>query len=190
MKVKDESKRLAIIAQTIDLVFEKGFAGVKMAELARRVGVSVSTIYVYYPNKEQLIVAVYEELISVQTSRSGQGITKDLPFKLKLKSLWLYWVNFSINHEKEMSYLHQIKQSPYYNLVPSEVIEVGYSVGFELFNLGKTEGLLKKHNNQIIMAVFGSMIMATTKLIQNKTIKLTTKDSDMMFALLWDAIKS
>ena len=53
MKLKDEAKRQAIIEKTVDIVFEKGFAGIKMADLARKVGVSPSTLYVYYKNKER-----------------------------------------------------------------------------------------------------------------------------------------
>ena len=190
MKVKDPLKQQAIIEKTIDLVFEKGFAGVKMADLAKRVGISVSTLYVYHKNKEELIVSVYKELISIQTKQSEKNIPKDLPYKLKLKSLWLYWIDFSINHGKEMSYLNQIKQSPYYNLVPTEVKEIGYSVGFELFDLGKKEGLLKDVENHIIVTIFGTLLVATVKLILDKKLQLNEKDSDLMFSFLWDSIKS
>ncbi len=190
MKVKDLLKQQAIIEKTIDIVFEKGFAGVKMADLAKRVGVSVSTLYVYYKNKEELIVSVYQELISFQTKQSEKNITRELPFKLKLKSLWLHWVNFSLNHRKQMSYLFQIKQSPYYDLVPKEVKEIGYSVGFELFDLGKKEGLLKDIDNQIIMTVFGTLLSSTVKLVEKRELDLNEKDSDLMFSMLWDAIKS
>ena len=56
MKLKDTAKKEAIVAETIDIVFRKGFSGIKMAELARLVGVSPSTLYVYYKSKEDLIV--------------------------------------------------------------------------------------------------------------------------------------
>ena len=99
MRVKDETKQLAIVENTLDVVFKRGFAGIKMADLANRVGLSVSTLYVYYRNKEDLIVSIAIGLIERETQRSEQEITEDLPYKLKLKMLWLFWINFSINKE-------------------------------------------------------------------------------------------
>ncbi|MGB5820994.1 MAG: TetR/AcrR family transcriptional regulator [Saonia sp.] len=190
MRVKDETKRLAIVENTLDIVFERGFAGVKMSTLAKKVGISVSTLYVYYKNKEDLIVSIATELIERQTKRSAQDITEDLPYKLKLKAMWLYWINFSINHGKEMNFIHQVKQSPYYDKVPESVKETKSRLGIELFELGKKEGLIRNVNNEILASVMGAILFETVNLINNKKLKLNKKDMDLMFSFAWNAIKS
>ncbi len=190
MKLKDESKRMAIVSKTIDIVFDKGFAGVKMAELARLVGVSPSTLYVYYKNKEDLIVSIAIALIKDVSSNSTNEVKEELPFKLKLKAVWYYWLDFSINHSKEMSFLQQVKQSPYYSLVPSEIKDEKAQMANSLLDLGKKEGLIKDVDNDILSAVIGSMLSETCKMILNKKLKLNKSDNDMMFSMLWDAIKS
>lgn len=190
MRTKDETKRLAIVENTLDIVFEKGFAGIKMAGLAKDVGISPSTLYVYYKSKEELIISVFKELIKNKTVQSEKDIAKDLPFKLKLKTLWLYWVNVSINQSKEMSYINQIKQSPYYDLVPNDVKDIGYSVGFELFDLGKREGLIKNVDNVILVSIMSALLIQTVTMITNKKMTLNKKNSDLMFSFLWDAIKA
>ena len=190
MKLKDESKRKAIVSKTIDIVFEKGFAGVKMAELARLVGVSPSTLYVYYKNKEDLIVSIATDLIKTVSNNSNNEIKETLPFKLKLKAVWLYWLDFSINHSKEMSFLQQVKQSPYYSLVPTEIKDEKAQMANSLLDHGKNEGLIKDIDNDVLSAVIGSMMGETCKLILSKKIELKQADNDMMFSLLWDAIKS
>jgi len=189
VRIKDETKRLAIVENTLDIVFEKGFAGIKMAGLAKDVGISPSTLYVYYKSKEELIISVFKELIKNKTVQSEKDIDKDLPYKLKLKTLWLYWINVSINQSKEMSYIHQIKQSPYYDLVPDDVKDIGYSVGFELFDLGKKEGLIKNVDNEILATIMSALLMQTVTLITNKKMTLNKKNSDLMFSFLWDAMK-
>jgi len=190
MKLKDETKRISIVAETIDIVFDKGFAGVKMAELARKVGVSPSTLYVYYKNKEDLIVSIATEIIKNVSQSSNKEVKDGLPYKLKLRSVWFYWLDFGINHSKEMSFLHQVKQSPYYKLIPSEIKDAKAQMANSLLDLGKKEGLIKNVDNEILSAVIGSMMSETIKLILSNKLKLDKKDNDLMFSLMWDAIKS
>ncbi|SMG23848.1 TetR/AcrR family transcriptional regulator [Arenibacter troitsensis] len=190
VRVKDETKQLAIVENTLDVVFERGFAGIKMADLANRVGLSVSTLYVYYRNKEDLIVSIATELIERETTRSEQEITEDLPYKLKLKMLWLFWINFSINHKREMSFLEQLKKSPYYEKVPLSVKETKSKMAMNLIELGKLEGLLKNVDNNIIMGIIAALMGETVKLIMDGKMELNQKNIDLMFSMVWDAIKS
>ncbi|WP_299436648.1 TetR/AcrR family transcriptional regulator [uncultured Aquimarina sp.] len=190
MRVKDETKRLAIIENTLDIVFDKGFAGVKMSTLAKRVGISVSTLYVYYESKEDLIVSIATELIARQTKNSVKDITEDLPFKLKMKTMWLYWIHFSINHSKEMHFITQVKKSPYYDKIPAVIKETKNRLGIDLFELGKKEGLIRDINNEILASIIGAILLETVNLIITKKIKLNEEDTDVMFSFAWNAIKS
>lgn len=189
MKLKDGAKKEAIVEKTLDIVYQKGFSGVKMAELARLVGISPSTLYVYYKSKEDLIVSICSELINKGSENSEREIQKDLPYKLKLKTLWLFWVSFSINNAKEMSFLMQVKQSPYYDKLSDAVKENKYKLGFELIDLGKKEALIKNLDSEIIAAIMTAILSETVKLIINKTIKFDEEDLNMMFLTFWDAIK-
>lgn len=190
MKLKDASKKAAIKAKTIDIVYDKGFAGIKMANLAEMVGVSPSTLYVYYKNKEDLIVSVATDLIHSISQESNNEVKESLPFKLKLKTVWFYWLNFSVNKSREMSFLQQLKQSPYYQLVPAETKDAKMHLANSLLDLGKKEGLIKDVDNEVLGAVIGSLLSETSKLILNKKLALKKNDNDLMFSILWDAIKS
>ncbi len=190
MRVKDETKQLAIVASTLDVVFEKGFAGIKMADLAKRVGLSVSTLYVYYKNKEDLIISIAVDLIERETKRSEKEVAEALPYKLKLKTVWLFWVNFSINHRKEMSFLEQLKKSPYYDKLPKLVKDTKSKLSTSLIDQGKKEGLLKNIDNDILMAIMGAVMGETAKLIIHDKMELNQKNTDLMFSMVWDAIKS
>ncbi|MDR1409712.1 MAG: TetR/AcrR family transcriptional regulator [Oscillospiraceae bacterium] len=52
MRVKDFSKKDAIFEATINLLNEIGFANISMSKIGKAAGVSSSTIYVYFENKE------------------------------------------------------------------------------------------------------------------------------------------
>ena len=51
---KDEAKN-KIIAAAIEAAGEKGFSKVKMGDVAKRLGISRSTLYIYFKDKEELI---------------------------------------------------------------------------------------------------------------------------------------
>ncbi len=190
MKVKDEHKRTRIIEKSIDIVYTSGIAGVKMAQLAKMVGISPSTLYVYFKSKEELLSSIYSELVSQDLDPSPIRDEIDLPFKLKLKKLWLQWVNFAINNAKEMNFLTQYKQSPYYHKLPEDVRDKSKQLAKELINDGIQQGLIKDLDFAVLTAVMVGMMHQTVQLVLNKQIDFNQENADLMFSLTWDAIKS
>ncbi|NER12458.1 TetR family transcriptional regulator [Leptobacterium flavescens] len=190
MRVKDENKRKDIIKHTLDIVYEKGIAGVKMASLARKVGLSPATLYIYFKNKEDLILSIFSELIGEQADLSLGQLNTELPYKLKLKKIWLQWLNFSINNFKEKAFIDQVKQSPYCEEMTVKGDLKLHDIGTLLFQEGKEQGLLKEVDNSILKAIMTAMLNESVVLILNKQMELNEENADTMFSMLWDAIKS
>ncbi|MEH6681350.1 MAG: TetR/AcrR family transcriptional regulator [Sediminicola sp.] len=189
MKPKDDEKKAAIHQETLNLVYEKGIAGIKMAELARKVGISPSTLYVYHKNKEELILDLFTEILQDHTVAFRKQLAGDLPFMLKLKKVWLEMLHMSINNVKEMNFIRQVKQSPYFDKVPAKIKEDKIKMSQELLDMGKQQLLIKDLPNNILESVAESNIMQTLTMVLNKQLTLSEKDMDMMFSFLWDAIK-
>jgi AcrR family transcriptional regulator len=64
MKISQEQKtenRRNLIRAAVDLVIEKGGGAITMREVARRAGVGDATIYNYFPTKESIFFAYYED---------------------------------------------------------------------------------------------------------------------------------
>lgn len=190
MKQKDQEKETAIYAETLNIVFKKGIAGIKMADLAKRVGISPSTLYVYHKNKEELIVSLFADLLKGHTSKFRGHLEADLPYKLKLKKIWLQWLQFSLDNHKEMNFMKQFKRSPYMDKVPDAVKADKQRMSEGLLNEGKAQLIIKNIPNHILAGVIESNMMQTMTMIMEKQMSLNDKDTDMMFSLLWDAIKA
>lgn len=62
MRNKDELKQEAIIQATIKLVNKIGFVSSSVAKISKEANVSPATIYIYYKNKEDLLVSTYVEI--------------------------------------------------------------------------------------------------------------------------------
>jgi len=64
MQVLKDEIRQWILSEALMLFLEKGYEKASMRELAQRVGTSVSNIYHYYANKEDLFRAIAEPIAS------------------------------------------------------------------------------------------------------------------------------
>ena len=190
MRVKDESKRLSILENTVDIVYEKGFAGLNMAGLAKRVGISVSTLYVYYKSKEELVYGIQRELVEKLSGLSRDAIKPDLPYKLKLKSLWLFWIKLMVSNNREFSFLSQLKQSPYNDVCKAEIRQINRAVAFELFDMGKREGLIKELDNEALGAIMEALMLKTVMLISEGKVNLNEREMNTWFSFFWDAVKN
>ncbi|MEM9930514.1 MAG: helix-turn-helix domain-containing protein, partial [Bacteroidota bacterium] len=73
MRLKDEQKLLAIIQATLELTHEKGLAGIKMTELARRAGIATGSLYTYFTDKQDLLLSVNREV-----RQRGAGLLRPL----------------------------------------------------------------------------------------------------------------
>lgn len=64
MKISQEEQkktRRKLIVAAVDVITEKGFKAATMRQIARVGGVSDATIYNYFPSKEKILVAYFEE---------------------------------------------------------------------------------------------------------------------------------
>jgi len=64
-----------LIAAALDVFVERGYAAAKLAEVARRAGVTKGTIYLYFESKEALFKAVVRETI-VPVIAQGEALAR------------------------------------------------------------------------------------------------------------------
>ena len=55
-----EKRRIEILEATCDVVIERGFAGTRIADVAKRLGVSNSLIHYHFASKEELLASAFE----------------------------------------------------------------------------------------------------------------------------------
>src|ERR1700753_1013090 len=73
-----------IVDEAIKFFAEQGFGG-QTRELAKRMGVTHSVIYRYFPSKEALIERVYEEVYLSRWSPTWRGLIVDRTLTLQAR---------------------------------------------------------------------------------------------------------
>ena len=100
--MKDENKHQKILQAAVKVFSEKGFYNSRVSEIAKEANVADGTIYLYFKNKDDILISLFEE----KFGRFVKDMRKEL--------------------EKEKDVLQKIKssRSPIYPLSPSSSISV------------------------------------------------------------------
>jgi TetR/AcrR family fatty acid metabolism transcriptional regulator len=68
------NKRTLITNAAVDVFAEKGFHQARIADIAKRAGVADGTIYLYFKNKEDLLLSVFEEKMDYLLTELGASL--------------------------------------------------------------------------------------------------------------------
>jgi len=60
LKSKDD-KRVRILSAAVKVFAQKGFYNAKVADVAKNAGVADGTIYLYFKNKDDILISIFEE---------------------------------------------------------------------------------------------------------------------------------
>lgn len=69
---RKEARPGEIVSAALDLFVERGYKATRLEDVARRAGVSKGTLYLYFPNKEELFKAVVREALVPNLERAEQ----------------------------------------------------------------------------------------------------------------------
>jgi TetR/AcrR family fatty acid metabolism transcriptional regulator len=76
-RAKKPDKRALITEAATEVFAEKGFHQARISDIASRAGIADGTIYLYFKNKEDLLLSIFEEkmdLLLARLSRSLEGV--------------------------------------------------------------------------------------------------------------------
>ncbi|HSJ38156.1 MAG TPA: TetR/AcrR family transcriptional regulator [Planococcus sp. (in: firmicutes)] len=85
MVKKDKPKYKQIIDAAVIVIAENGYHQAQVSKIAKQAGVADGTIYLYFKNKEDILISVFQEKMAVFVSNLEQILTKDHSASEKLK---------------------------------------------------------------------------------------------------------
>ncbi len=189
MRTKDEFKKDAVIQATVKLVNEIGFVASSVSKIAKEAGVSPATIYVYYKNKEDLLVSTYINIKQMIGQKTCQDIDQSQPLRDILKNVWQSMFKFVDKYPDYFHFTEQFANSPYADLVNKEEIEKAFAPIYSIVQKGIEQKIIKDVSMDILSAFmfFPIITLANKRLCQSFT--QGEKDIETAFTLAWDAIK-
>ena len=189
MRIKDQHKQDAIIEATVSLVNEIGFVSSSVSKIAKKANVSPATIYIYYKNKEDLLVSTYIEVKRKMSLALLENFDSSKPFRDILQNFWKNGFAFVRKNKALFQYSEQFSNSPYSDLVDQAELEKHFEPMIRVLEKGIEQKVIKNVPFDILATFifYPIIIMSNSKMC--KSLDLNEETINSAFNLAWDAIK-
>ncbi|EGA89059.1 YsiA [Planococcus donghaensis MPA1U2] len=84
MEKRNKPKYKQIIDAAVIVIAENGYHQAQVSKIAKQAGVADGTIYLYFENKEDILISVFQEKMGVFVDKLEQIIARDLSASTKL----------------------------------------------------------------------------------------------------------
>jgi AcrR family transcriptional regulator len=189
MRYKDEAKQKAIIEATVKLVNEIGFVASSVAKIAKEAKVSPATIYIYYENKEDLLVSTYIDIKQKLTEAILKDFDDSKPVRDIMRDFWINAFDFISRNGQNFQYTEQFANSPYSSLVDKAKIDQYYAPIVRVMQRGIEQKIIKDVPFEIlsIFIYYPIMMLANPRVCAD--LASDEKNIETAFNMAWDAIK-
>jgi TetR/AcrR family fatty acid metabolism transcriptional regulator len=109
---RDPDKRLRILDAAVRIFARKGFFGAKVSEIAGEAGVADGTIYLYFKNKDDLLISLFEERMDVLLEGLRRSIAETEAGPPKLRACIDHLLTFALRSPELMEvFTVELRQS-------------------------------------------------------------------------------
>lgn len=113
MRTRDIQKEALVKQKAIEMLLRDGFDGFSMQKLAKACSISVGTLYIYYKNKEDLIISLGTEEGKRMLQETMNGFSPDMTFADGLKKQWENRAAYWLKHKEAARFYEKIKRTQY-----------------------------------------------------------------------------
>ena len=189
MRPKDENKRIAIYHAAMEIINSDGLANVSMSKIAKAAGVSSSTIYVYFENKEDMLNKLYLMATEEASATFYQEFTENMEVKAGLASFMRKFFIYMKAHPVKFSFIEQFFYSPNIRLETIETGHTYYEPLIELFVRGVQQKIIKDYPLQLIRAFTFAPIMGLVRYHHNQELDVNEDMLERAIEMAWRAVK-
>lgn len=188
-KPKDELKIELIRNACIVIVLQTGFNGLRMADVAKEAGIATGTLYIYYPDKQSLVIDAFKKTKHEIAEALFRFTPDGIDFSSVFRSWWYNYFHFAINNPDKVLFAEQFLYS---GLIPEEVINETDRLFLPLdaFLVNAREaGLILKLDTEIIKAQLTSPVHALLKVKEKNPELLNEQSVEGIFQMAWQSIQ-
>jgi TetR/AcrR family fatty acid metabolism transcriptional regulator len=161
LKERERNKHEQIIQAAIKVFAKKGFYNAKVSEIAREASVADGTIYLYFKNKDDILISLFEERMDLLIRQMREELSKVADPLEKIR-IFVAQHLLRLREDKHLAEVLQVelRQSSKFmrRYVPVKFLEYLDLIG-EIIEEGKAKGVIQKDISPAIAkrAVFGAL---------------------------------
>lgn len=190
MRHKDENKSERIFNASIQLINEHGLSETSMSKIAKKAGVSASTIYVYFENKEDMLNKLYLNIKKEMSLEVFYDYADSMPLKTAFEHALRKYIDFILTHKDEFLFLEQFSNSPLLDkLSRNEGLEY-FEPLIKLFEKGKSQNVFKQVDTSLLHMFMFNPVMQYVKEYFGGRLELKQESLNEIVQMTWDALKA
>lgn len=113
MRTRDIDKENLVKEKAMEIIGRGGLENFSVNKLAKACGISVATIYIYYKDKDDLIIQLATEQGTLMASTMLKDFDPEVSFEEGLRQQWINRYQYMIENQSISRFCEQIKNSPY-----------------------------------------------------------------------------
>jgi TetR/AcrR family transcriptional regulator, multidrug resistance operon repressor len=113
MRTRNPVKEELVKQKAIELLIRAGVEGFSVNKLAKECGISVATLYIYYRDKDDLILKIVREEAKRMSDAMLESFDPELSFAEGLRQQWKNRAQYMLNNPESARLLQQIRSSSY-----------------------------------------------------------------------------
>jgi AcrR family transcriptional regulator len=190
MRHKDENKSESIFNAAIQLINEIGLSDTSMSKIAKKAGVSASTIYVYFENKEDMLNKLY---LSVKKKMSLEVFSKyddTISIQAAFDHALRKFINFILTNKDEFLFIEQFSNSPLLHKLSRKEGTEMFEPIFILLEKGKSQNVFKQVDTSLLHMFMFNPAMQYAKEYFGGQMELREESVNQLIQMSWDALKA
>ena len=182
-------KRRAILDSAVRLIARSGLHNTPMSALARDAGVAAGTLYLYFPNKEAMINALYVDLLE-ERGRATAVDPSVAPRKSR-EGFGLFWhrlARWHLEHPAKANLIHQCQASSILTEETRAIEQRMHADGLAHFDDAVARGAFRQMSVQLFWALIAGPIFVLAQMRDTGEIDITDALLDATFEGVWRSV--
>jgi AcrR family transcriptional regulator len=113
MRIRNNDKVQLVKQKAIELIVKDGLEGFSMNKLAKACNISVATLYIYYKDRDDLILKIAMEEGTIMAKATMKDFSPDMPFEDGLRIQWHNRYQYTKAKPLLNSFFEQLRTSSY-----------------------------------------------------------------------------
>lgn len=164
------SLRKEILDVSKGLLFKSGFSKISMRKIAKEVGVSATSIYLHFKNKDDLLLALIEDSVEHLNMELKEALDPGKDVIRQLEDLARAYLHYALEHPQayEIIYMVRPEEMPKYPKEKFQEIRSSYELLAGIIRKGKDEHLFEVDDPLISAYTLWAQMHGIASVILNK----------------------
>lgn len=188
---KIQDKRKEILAAALKLFVEYGFHGTPTSKIAAEAGVANGTLFHYYKTKEDLVIALYNEIKNEMNNHIISKTSCSDSLETNFKTMFIQTIYWALDNHEKFYYIHQFHFTPHFSKISQDTIKEQSTCHIRLIAEGIKTNLLKPMPVEFLLTVISSHVFGLYQYITNGAFSESEQKKIISdaYEMVWDMIK-